>query len=425
MGVVRPKDPFFLGARLEGAQIATIAAVLNRNKALRSLVFASALVGALALGACNSDDSLNKGGTGGQPSGQAGASGQAGGAGGGQAGSSPGGRAGTGGQAGSTGGFTKVPVTIQRVPLTAVGTAVYFKLDLSFTGDSSNEAAGVAIATDGAPWFAAANQLLRVAPDDTVGAVTLLPEGEGGGGGLVSDGQGAILMVIGGSFSDVGRFDTVTHDLATPQLPNALARPSGVASDGHGGFWVTGGNQPAVGSVDGTLQVSVLAVDNTPVPMTPPTAGVVVASDGQIFVSDYWQGRIGRVVGSGFVWTDLGGDTNAPTGLAADNDGSIWFVSLGKPNEVGHVAPDGTFQAYPLPASATPTSDKSGSTIARAPDGSFWFALPERAQLGRVTADGQLTFIQLLDQTLPIDLAFDASGRLWFTMATGFGRIEF
>ncbi len=60
----------------------------------------------------------------------------------------------------------------------------------------------------------------------------------------------------------------------------------------------------------------------------------------------------------------------------------------------------------------------------RAPDGSFWFALPERAQLGRVTADGQLTFIQLADQTLPIDLAFDPSGRLWFTMVTGFGRIE-
>jgi virginiamycin B lyase len=394
--------------------------VLNRTKAFRSAVVASALFGSLALGACTTNDNLDGGMTGqagGPPGGQVGTGGQAGSSPGGQ----PGGRAGAGGEA----GFTPVPVTIQRVPLTAGGTAVYFNPNLGFTGDLSNQTAGVAIATDGAPWFGAANQLLRVAPDDTVGAVQLLPEGNGGGGGLVSDGQGALLMVIGGSFSGVGRFDTVTHNLATPQLPDALARPSGVASDGRGGFWVTGGSQPAVGSVDGTLQVSVLAVDNTPVPMTPPTAGVVVASDGQIFVSDYWQGRIGRVVGSGFVWTDLGGDTNAPTGLAADTDGSIWFVSLGDPQEVGHVAHDGTFQAYPLPASATPTSDKSGSSIVRAPDGSFWFAVFERAQLGRVTADGQLTFIQLADQTLPVDLAFDPGGRLWFTMTTGFGRIEF
>jgi virginiamycin B lyase len=222
----------------------------------------------------------------------------------------------------------------------------------------------------------------------------------------------------------VSRLDTTTFDLQTYTVPAPLSRPTTVASDGQGGIWLGGGNQPIVGRVDTTNQVFVLAAESAPAPITVSTGGVAIASDGRVFISDYDGGRIGRVQGSGFAWTDLGGAINAPSGLTAGDDGSVWFVSLGQPNEVGRVAHDGTFQAYPLPAADQPASEKSAGEIVRAPDGAFWFTLPEQAQLGRVDGNGQLSFIQLDAGILPRGLAFDPSGRLWFTADPGFGRIE-
>jgi streptogramin lyase len=379
----------------------------------RSLVSA-ALPGLLALGACSSNDNLDSGMTmqpgGGQDAGQAG--------------SSFGGQAGTGGQPlGGSDGSMSLPVTVQQDPPTATGTVTYFNLSLDLAGNLGQTTA-VAIAPDGAPWFtAAAGLLVRLAPDETAHG---WPEPAPGGFSLSLVSDGTVLWGgLWGPPGSISRFDPVTHSAATYPVPDALARPAAAASDGHGGVWVSGGNEPIVGRVDATNGVVVVAAENAPAPITLSTAGLAVASDGVIFVSDYDQGRIGRVVGSAFAWTDLGGTANAPSGLAAGDDGSVWFVSLGSPNEVGRVAHDGTLQAYPLPAPSGLISDKSASTIARAPDGSFWFALPERQQLGQVTADGQMSFLNLTTTGDPIALAFDPSGRLWFTTDSGFGRVDF
>jgi streptogramin lyase len=154
------------------------------------------------------------------------------------------------------------------------------------------------------------------------------------------------------------------------------------------------------------------------------TSGVAIASDGQVFVSDYGKGRIGRVTGTRFEWTNIG-PTAAPSGLAAADDGSVWFVSLGQPNQVGRVDAQGTLTTYALPFWPNADVYTYGSAMARAPDGSFWFTVPEPAQLGRVDTDGNLSFIPLPDNSLPRHLAFDPQGRLWFTSVPGFGRIEF
>ena len=381
---------------------------------------ASAALGLLVLGACTG--SLDSGKTMqpgvGQDAGQMG----------GQAGEpAAGGQAGTGGRPPvGADGSTPVAVTTTKVALTDLGSVTYFNVNLSFTGDVSNQAQAVAIAPDGAPWFAASGLLLRVASDDTVSA---WPQPAPGGlaPSLVSDGLGSLWVALWGPPASLGRFDTVTHTALSAPLTDALARPTTLASNGMGGVWVSGGNEPIVGGVNAIDDVTVIATESAPTPITLSTAGLAVASDGQIFVSDYDQGRIGRVAADGsFSWTDLGGTANAPSGLAADVDGSVWFVSLGKPNEIGRVASDGTLVTYPLAAPTTPISDKSLSTIARGPDGSVWFALPEQQALGRMSDAGQEIFtVGLASGSYPVGLAFDPSGRLWFTNNTGFGRIDF
>src|SRR6185437_2027268 len=219
------------------------------------------------------------------------------------------------------------------------------------------------------------------ASDDTV-AYLQMPSGGGLAPAIVSDGLGTMWMANWDPTAAMLRLDATTDDMQLFAVPNPLSRPSAVASDGQGGIWMSGGDQPVVGRLDSTNHVFVVAAESAPAPITVSTAGIAIASDGGIFVSDYDQGRIGHVQGTGFAWTDVGGSAAAPSGLCAGDDGSVWFVSLGGPNEVGRVDADGTLHAFPLPASTAVLSTKSVSTIARAPDGSFWFTLPERGQLG-------------------------------------------
>ncbi len=327
--------------------------------------------------------------------------------------------------ASSGGSLTPVPSTTQRTTVTGSGSgAIGAVAVVSFTYAASAAPDAVAVASDGAPWFTMVGQLLRVAPDDTIASLPT-PTGQGFAPAIVSDGVGALWMADWSPVEGVSRLDTTTFDLQLFAVPDPLSRPTTLASDGKGGIWLGGGDQPIVGRVDSTNQVFVLAAESAPAPITVSTGGVAVASDGQVFISDYDGGRIGRVQGTGFAWTDLGGATAAPSGLVASDDGSVWFVSLGQPNEVGRVAHDGTLQAYPLPAADQPAPGKSLGAIVRGPDGAFWFTLPSQGQLGRVDGDGQLSFIQLDAGSLPRSLAFDPSGRLWFTSVPGFGRIEF
>jgi virginiamycin B lyase len=272
----------------------------------------------------------------------------------------------------------------------------------------------IAIAPDGTPWFQG-NSIMHVASDDTVSAV---PYG-GGPSGLVFDGKGALWQ------NGLCRFDITSQQFQTYTVPAPLSRPTSIAADDQGNIWLTGGDSNVVGRLDASNRVYVVANEAAPTPITVTLGGLALSSDGQVFVSDYAQGRIGRVQAAQFAWTDLGGDLNAPSGLTAGDDGAIWFVSLGHPNEVGHVDRDGSLHAFSLPDWPSPLSDKSGSRIVRGPDGAFWFTLMERHQLGRVDANGDLSFIQLVDTRYPVALAFDPAGRLWFTYDGGIARVEF
>jgi streptogramin lyase len=299
-----------------------------------------------------------------------------------------------------TGSGSIGPVTIVSFPL---GTAAY----------------NMTIGPDGMPWFQA-DSLMHVASDDTI---TSVPYG-GGPTSVVYDGAGGLWMPNWNT-PGLDRLDVASQQYQSYKAPSPLSRPTAVASDQHGQIWMSGGDTDAVGRLDATNHLYVVASEDAPTPITLTTAGLAVSTDGQVFVSDYAQGRIGRVQAGQFVWTDLGGDLNAPSGLAAGDDGAVWFTSMGRPNEVGRVDRDGTLHAYSLPDWTGILSDKALGTIARGPDGAFWFTQGERQQLGRVDANGNLSYITLTDTTYPIALAFDSAGRLWFTYDGGIARVEF
>jgi streptogramin lyase len=314
-------------------------------------------------------------------------------------------------------GYTQIPSTTQRVTVTGTGSIGTVTV-VSFSGVFGGEA--VAIAPDGTPWFTGFGKILRIAPDDTTWVVQM-PSGGGDAPAIVPDGLGAMWMVNWSPAQGVGRINPANQASQMFSVPNPLSRPTALASDGQGGVWLGGGDRPIVGRVDQSNHVFVVAAENAPAPITVSTGGVAIASDGQIFISDYDQGRIGRVRGTGFIWTDLASGIH-PSGLAAGDDGSVWFVAAGAQGQVGRVDHDGQLQAYALPPWPDSYVTAALSTITRGPDGAFWFALSDVAQIGRVSTDGELSFIQLDSIRRPQGLAFDSRGRLWLTDVL---RIEF
>jgi streptogramin lyase len=329
----------------------------------------------------------------------------------------------------STTSSTQMPVT---APITMESTSGTDPIGPVTIVNIPLNSSGLAIAPDGTVWTGTGSltipgpgaSFFHVASDDTVTSIpcpdNVFP------GAPISDGIGALWsMTENAPGPGLVRFDLGSQQFQTYMAPNPVSRPTGMVSDQQGNLWLSGGDSDVVGRVDATHHVYVVANENAPVPLTVTTGGLAVSSDGQVFVSDYAQGRIGRVQGGKFVWTDLGGDLNAPSGLTVGADDAVWFVSLGHPNEVGRVDRDGSLQAFPLPDWPTTLSDKSQSAITRGPDGSFWFTLPERQQLGRVDANGNLSFITLTDTIYPGTLAFDPAGRLWFSYDGGIARVEF
>jgi len=278
----------------------------------------------------------------------------------------------------------------------------------------------VTIGPDGAPWFTLYGSLVRVAEDDTVGRVPT-PRGSGSLGALTA-GAGA-LWIIAWDPQGVLRFDPATRAAEFFSVPGPLARPTAAVVDGHGDVWLTGGDRAVVGRIDARRDVYVVAQEDGLAPITVVGGGLTVRSDGAVFMSDYSAGRVGQVRGSGFDWTDLGGDVHAPSGIVSAPDGSIWFVDLGIPNQVGRIDAAGVLQTFVLPAAIQGPSGKSISTIAVAPDGAAWFTVPESSSVARVTPAGEVAYVSLEGGSLPRGIAIDAHGRIWVT-TRGFVRLE-
>src|SRR6185436_15372157 len=103
------------------------------------------------------------------------------------------------------------------------------------------------------------------------------------------------------------RFDPATGGSQFFSIPAPLRRPTAVAVDASGDVWMTGGDRAIVGRIDGHRDVYVVAREDGAAPITVVGGGLAVRTDGVVYASDYAAGRVGRVLGSGFQWTDLGG----------------------------------------------------------------------------------------------------------------------
>lgn len=190
----------------------------------------------------------------------------------------------------------------------------------------------------------------------------------------------------------------------------AGAHPSGIAQAPDGAMWAL---------EDGGATIDRVAPDGTvarfPATGYPSLVDATFDLGGNLWFTGGVADRLGRApVGAtlGPISTWNFGPGCQPTGVMTGRDGAIWFSKLDC-NVVGRIdpasAPNSGHLDIQLPSGTQPMR------IATGPDGAPWFTAYGSGGLGRVAADGSVSWPVPGGLDHPYDLVTGADGNLWVT----------
>ncbi len=154
---------------------------------------------------------------------------------------------------------------------------------------------------------------------------------------------------------------------------------------------------------------------------TPSSPGTIVSGpDGNLWFTEEFDNKIGRITPSGVVTEfpvpDAGG---LLFGITAGPDGNLWFADPGS-NQIGRITPTGEISEFAIPSSgARPTSLVTG------PDGNVWFCEAGIGKVAKITPDGVITEYSTPSGGYLNGITTGPDGNIWFTEydADKIGRI--
>ena len=112
-----------------------------------------------------------------------------------------------------------------------------------------------------------------------------------------------------------------------------------------------------------------------------------------------------------------------PGGIIVGPDDAIWFVETGA-NQIGRITADGQITEYPVPTADA--IDERQGFLAVGPDGAIWFNQDVAGSLGRITTEGEITEFPLPEGTGAIRALVPAEdGALWLTAADANAVLRF
>jgi len=143
--------------------------------------------------------------------------------------------------------------------------------------------------------------------------------------------------------------------------------------------------------------------------------GITVGSDGNLWFTEFFVGKIGRITPAGVV-TEFPAAGN-PQLIAPGSDGNLWFTETSI-SKIGRMTTAGGFTDFPT------TTPASLVGIGAGPDGNVWFCEPQNAKIGRITTSGTVTEFDVPSGGEPFHIVTGPDGNLWFTVYEGnIGRI--
>src|SRR5579883_962393 len=136
--------------------------------------------------------------------------------------------------------------------------------------------------------------------------------------------------------------------------------------------------------------------------------GITAGPDGNLWFTEQWRSRIGRITPQGKITEFLAG--NQPWGITTGPDGNLWFTEYGS-NQIGRMTLAGAVTEFAVPTDGAPTDITVG------PDGNLWFTENEGSQIGRITPAGTIMMFPLPTTSyFPQDITEGPDGALWFTL---------
>jgi virginiamycin B lyase len=141
--------------------------------------------------------------------------------------------------------------------------------------------------------------------------------------------------------------------------------------------------------------------------------GVALTADGSVWATLQYGNQLLRIAADGTDATfDLPHPGAVPTDIAADRDGSVWFLQF-RANRVGQFK-DGRF------SDVEAGRENAGlSGIAIAPNDDVWFGMLRRGSLGRLRNGRMEIFALPRTNARPFSVAVDRDGNVWYADISG------
>lgn len=157
--------------------------------------------------------------------------------------------------------------------------------------------------------------------------------------------------------------------------------------------------------------------------------GITAGPDGNIWFTEQWGGKIGRITPDGTLTEFSIPSGGSPQDITAGPDGNLWYTDLN--NKIGRVTTSGAITVFSLPIRSNPQGYTFNvpQDIAAGPDGNLWFTEWVGDWIGRITPDGTITEFPIPNNTgvglYLWGITSGPDGNIWFTEQWGnnIGRI--
>jgi streptogramin lyase len=155
--------------------------------------------------------------------------------------------------------------------------------------------------------------------------------------------------------------------------------------------------------------------------------GITVGSDGNLWFTEEFTHRIGRMTPQGQltefnVPDDVPGVDSVPGGIVTGPDGSLWFTESGTGRfSIGRITTSGVIAMFPL---TTDNTNLDPASIITGPDHNLWFS--GLGEIDRMTTTGAVTRFKGVGEGGGPDLTAGSDGNIWFadSDSNAIGRID-
>src|ERR1043165_3237108 len=195
--------------------------------------------------------------------------------------------------------------------------------------------------------------------------------------------------------------------------PPGNGQPEGITLGPDGNMWFTETAANQIGRIDPKGRITEFVI---PQPLSAPV-DIVAGADGALWFTEEsgFPEGIGRVttagVFTGFAPDCAGGQpcSLTPRGIAATQDGLIWFGDSSSNSIVKLDPMTGIMTFFAIPSNGQPRD------ITLGPDGALWFCEGISDQIGRMDEAGNFSmFGPVTGPNAPIAITTGPDGHLWF-----------